>query len=79
MAAGKLKDSTNIAETDDELAELVEDEIEHDATVRVICRLKCAVVPVDEQCAELEVVVDNCKYETINLEKYKRVSRPGLR
>ena len=79
MAAGKLKDSTNVAETDDELAELVEDEIEHRSTVRVICRPKCAQDPVGEPCAELEVGVVNCKYETINLEKYKRVSRPGLR
>ena len=71
MAAGELIDSTNkqnVGETGAELAELVEDEIEHDATVRVVCRLKCDVVPVDEQCAELEVGVDNCKYETINLE-----------
>ena len=63
MAAGKLKDSTNVVETDDELAELVEDEIEHWPAVRVVWRLKSALVPVDDQCAELEVVLDNCKYE----------------
>jgi len=68
LAAGELIDSTNNAETDDELAELVEDEIEHDAPVRYICRLKCALVPVGDPCAELVVSVDNCKYETINLE-----------
>ena len=31
MAAGKLKDSTNGVETDDELSELLEDEAEHEA------------------------------------------------
>ena len=73
MAAEELTDSMNIVETDDELstevasmysgtvdelAELVEDEVEHEAAVRVICRLKCAQDPVDEQCAELEVGVE---------------------
>ena len=31
MAAGKLKDSTNVVETDDELAELVEEVAVHEA------------------------------------------------
>ena len=79
MAAGELKDSTNSAETNDELAELVEDEVEHEAPVRGIRRPKCALDPVGDLCAVLEVGVENCKYESINLEKYKRVSRPGLR
>ena len=41
MAAGKLKDSTKVAETDDELAELVEDMAEHKAQANGVRRLKC--------------------------------------
>ena len=61
MAAGKLKDSTKVAETDDELAELVEDVAEHEAPVNGDCSPKCALVPVGDPCAELVVNVDNCK------------------
>ena len=69
MAAGELKDSTISAETNDELAELTEDEVEHEAPVKVIRRPKCALDPVGDLCAEQEVVVDNCKYRSINLER----------
>ena len=41
MAAGKLKDSTNVVETDDELSELVEDEAEHKAQAIGVHRPEC--------------------------------------
>ena len=41
MAAGKLKDSTNGAETDDELAELLEDVAVHEAPVNGVRRPEC--------------------------------------
>ena len=75
MAAGELKDSTNSAETNDELAELVEDEVEHEAPVRSIRRPKCALDPVGDLCAELEVGVENCKYVSINLERKVQESK----
>ena len=52
MAAGKLKDSTNGAETDDELSELVEDVAEHKAQVNSVHRPKCEL----EVGVELQVV-----------------------
>ena len=41
MAAGKLKDSTTVVETDDELSELVEDEAEHKAQANGVHRPEC--------------------------------------
>ena len=41
MAAGKLKDSTNVVETDDELSELLEDEAEHKAQANGVHRPEC--------------------------------------
>ncbi len=51
MAAGKLKDSTNGAETDDELSELLEDEAVHEAQAIGVHRPECVL----EVGAELQV------------------------
>ena len=52
MAAGKLKDSTNVVETDDELSEPVEEVAEHEAPVNGVRRPKCEL----ELGVELQVV-----------------------
>jgi len=64
LAAGKLKDSTNGAETDDELSELVEDVAVHEAPEAMVSGGQSVRVPVGDPCVELEVdvelqVVDN--------------------
>jgi len=70
LAAGKLKDSTNGAETDDELSELVEDVAVHEAPVNGVRRPECEL----EVGVELQVednqswIVQESKQTNIKIE-----------